>query len=110
VLPSPSAPAAANRDPGTARVDRANDDLENRRYAQALAEARAVLQREPGNAEARTIAEEAEAGLVIEDAVVKAREALKKGNKEEALVAVKRGLAVNGNEARLMALWREATQ
>ncbi len=107
---SPPAATTASRDPSTARVDKANDDLENRRYAQALAEARAVLQREPGNAEARTIAEEAEAGLVIEDAVARARDALKTGNKEEALAAVKRGLAVNGNEARLMALWREATQ
>ena len=108
--PAPSPATTTPRDPSTARVDKANDDLENRRYAQALAEARAVLQREPGNAEARTIAEEAEAGLVIEDAVQRAREALKKGNKEEALEALKKGLAVNGNEARLIALWREATQ
>ena len=107
---APAASTPAPRDPTTARVDKANDDLENRRYAQALAEARAVLQREPSNAEARTIAEEAEAALVVEDAVARAREALKKGNKEEALEALKRGLAVNGNEARLMALWREATQ
>jgi serine/threonine-protein kinase len=113
--PAPSAttpPAALPQEPqtGNARVDKANDDLENRRYGQALAEARAVLTREPGNVEARTIAEEAEAGLVIEEAVQKARDALKKGNKEAAIEALKRGLAVNGNEARLIALWREATQ
>jgi serine/threonine protein kinase len=106
----PAATLGQEPQPANARVDKANDDLENRRYAQALAEARAVLKREPGNAEARTIAEEAEAGLVIEEAVQRAREALKKGNKEEAMEALKRGLAVNGNEARLIALWREATQ
>jgi hypothetical protein len=113
VAPLATTPTATlPREPqaASARVDKANDDLENRRYAQALAEARGVLKQEPGNVEARTIAEEAEAGLVIEEAVQKAREALKKGNKEAAIEALKKGLAVNGNEARLIALWREATQ
>ncbi|MFI5183585.1 MAG: protein kinase [Vicinamibacteria bacterium] len=111
-MPPPATTPAATREPpsASASVDKANNDLENRRYAQALAEARAVLGREPTNAEARTIAEEAEAGLVIEEALVRAKEALKKGNKEEAKEALKKGLAVNGNEARLLALWREATQ
>jgi serine/threonine-protein kinase len=96
--------------PSSARVDRANDLLEGRKYAQALAEARAVLKREPRNAEAQTIAEEAEAALIVEEALKKAREALKKGDKDAAVEELKKGLAVNGSDARLLALWREATQ
>jgi serine/threonine-protein kinase len=96
--------------PSSARVDRANDLLEGRRYAQALAEARAVLKREPRNAEAQTIAEEAEAALIVEESLKKAKEALKKGDKDAAVEELKKGLAVNGSDARLLALWREATQ
>jgi len=69
-----------------------------------------VMRREPGNDEARTIAEEAEAALVIEDALKKARDALRKGDKDAAIEHLKQGLAVNSNERRLLELWREATQ
>jgi len=96
--------------PAGARVDRANEHLENRRYAQAFAEAKAVLKREPRNSEAQTIAEEAEAALIVESALKKAQDALKKGDKDAAVEELKKGLAVNGSEARLLALWREATQ
>jgi serine/threonine-protein kinase len=95
---------------GAARVERADALLAARRYAQALAEARAVLEREPGQPEAKTIAEEAEAALLVEEAIAKATEALAAGDKEAAMRELRRGLAVNSNEARLMALWREATQ
>jgi serine/threonine protein kinase len=93
-----------------ARLDRANDLMERGRYAQALAEARAVLQREPTNAEASALAGDAEAAILIEEAVKKARAALKAGDKEAALVEIKKGLAANPSEGRLLALFREARQ
>ena len=91
-------------------MDRANSLLENRLYAQALAEAHGVLLGNPGNTEAQTIAQEAEAALVIEETLVKAREALRRGDKAEAQEILRRGLAINANEARLLAVWREATE
>jgi Protein kinase domain len=100
--PMPLAPAGS--------VDRANAALEGRHYPQALAEARAVLRRDPGNSEAQAIAEEAEAALTIEDCLAKARKALQDGDKTTAQEILRRGLSINSNEARLMALWREATQ
>jgi hypothetical protein len=42
--------------------------------------------------------------------VKKARAALADGDRESALDLAKRGLAVNPSEARLLALFREATQ
>ena len=80
------------------------------RYAAALAEARAVLARDPRNDDAQQIAEEAEASLLIETVLKNARQALARGDREAAQVELRRGLAVNNNEARLLALWREATQ
>jgi eukaryotic-like serine/threonine-protein kinase len=113
--PRATPPAAAPPAPPTTvevagSLDRANTALENRHYPRALAEARAVLRRDPGNSEARIIAEEAEAALVIEDCLVQARAELKKGDKTAAQDVLRRGLAINANEARLMALWREATE
>jgi tetratricopeptide (TPR) repeat protein len=84
--------------------------MEKGRYAQAMAEARAVLAREPDNAEAKALVGDAEAALVIEECVKKARAALADGDRESALDLAKRGLAVNPSEARLLALFREATQ
>jgi Tfp pilus assembly protein PilF len=91
-------------------VDRANDLLEQGRYAAALAEARAVLRNDPGNAEAKLIAAEAEAATVVEARLRAAREALKRGNREAALAEVRAGLAVSSNDARLLSLFRELTQ
>jgi serine/threonine-protein kinase len=102
--PMPEMPAAS------ARVDRADQLLAAGRFASALAEARAVLKREPTNSEAQQIAEEAEAALVVESCVKQAKAALSRGDKDAAVEELKRGLAVNSNEARLLALWREATQ
>jgi serine/threonine-protein kinase len=96
--------------PASARLDRAESLLEAGRYAAALAEARAILKREPTNSDAQQVAEEAEASLLIETCLKKARLALAKGDKETALEEIKKGLAVNSNEGRLLALWREATQ
>jgi hypothetical protein len=91
-------------------VDRANDLLEQGRYAAALAEARAVLRRDPSNSEAKMIAAEAEAATVVESRIRNARDALKRGDRDTALAEVRAGLAVSSNDARLLALFRELTQ
>jgi hypothetical protein len=96
--------------PQNASIARASDLLEKGRFAAALVEAKAVLRREPGNAEAKEIAEEAEAGIVIETRIRNAREALKRGDKETAIEEIRAGLAVRATDARLIALFREATQ
>jgi serine/threonine-protein kinase len=106
--PSPSSVAAVS--PADARLERANEAFEKGRYAQALAEAKAVLVREPDNAQAKELAQDSEAAILIEDVVKRARAALKAGDRDTALAEIRRGLAVNPNEGRLMALFREATQ
>ena len=109
--PEPSGtPGPAEPLPGNARVDRADQLLQQGRYAAALAEARAILRRDPASAEAKTIAEEAEAALVVEDRIKKAREAIRRGDRDAALEHVKAGLFINANDKRLMDLWRELTQ
>jgi serine/threonine-protein kinase len=117
--PSPSARPSPRKSPpaeleppipADGRVDRANDLLERGRYAAALAEARAALRRDPRNAEAKMIAEEAEAATVVESRLRDARAALKRGDRDAALAEVKAGLAVSPNDARLLALFRELTQ
>jgi eukaryotic-like serine/threonine-protein kinase len=102
---TPAAPS-----PAEARLDRANEHMEKGLYAQALAEAKAVLARDPNNAEAKALAGDAEAAIVIEECVKRARAALKAGDHETALAEAKKGLAVNPSEARLLGLFREATQ
>ena len=69
-----------------------------------------MLARDPHNDDAQQIAEEAEASLLIETVLKNARQALARGDLEGAQVELRRGLAVNNNDARLLALWREATQ
>jgi hypothetical protein len=112
--PSPQTGAGAAPDPGSggdaARLARANDLYERGRYAAALAEARMVLRRNPGNAEARTLVEDAEAAVVVEERIKKAREALRQGDREKALQEAKAGLAVAPSDARLLALFKEATR
>ena len=103
--PTPSAPS-----PADARIDRANEHMEKGRYAQALAEARAVLARDPDNADAKALAGDAEAAIVIEECVKKAGAALKAGDRETALAEARKGLAVNPSDKRLLGLFREATQ
>jgi serine/threonine-protein kinase len=107
-MPTPAATEAPI--PADGRVDRANDLLEQGRFAAALAEARAVLRRDADNAEAKMIAAEAEAATVVETRIRNAREALKRGNRDAALAEVRAGLAVSSNDARLLALFRELTQ
>jgi serine/threonine-protein kinase len=107
---TPTPAASDEPTPQVARVDRAEQLLEAGRYGSALAEAKAVLQRDPTNAQAQQVAEEAEAALLIEACLKNARAALARGDKDAALEELRKGLAVNSNEARLLALWREATQ
>jgi Tfp pilus assembly protein PilF len=92
------------------RLARGNDYMAKGRYTQALAEAKGVLQREPGNVDAKDLAQDAEAAILVEDAIKKARAALKSGDRDKALVEINRGLAENPSEARLLALFKEATQ
>ena len=101
----PHAPAPAH-----ASLDRGNDYMEKGRYAQALAEARAILARDPNDADARALAGDAEAAILIEECVRKARAALKEGDRDRAMEEIRRGLSVNPSEGRLLALHREATQ
>jgi serine/threonine-protein kinase len=105
VSPPPTAtPAAAPS------VDRANTLLEGRRFRAALAQARAVLQDDPGNEEARIIAEDAEAALLVESCISKAEAALGRGDGDAAMEEIQACRAVAPNDARLLALWRRATQ
>jgi len=112
--PPPPTAAAAPPEPrpggDAARLEKAQELYERGRYASALAEARTVLRRNPGNAEARTLVEDAEAAVVVEDRIKKAREALRKGDRERALQEARAGLAVAPSDARLLALFREATR
>ena len=120
VLPSPRAPSGRSLietvegepRPGAdaSRLERANDLFDRGRYAAALAEARAVLRRSPGNAEARSLVEDAEVALVVEGRIKKAREALRRGDRDTALSEARAGLAVAPSDARLLELFKEATR
>ena len=92
------------------RLERANELYEKGRYAAALAEAKAVLRREPGNQEAKSLAEDIEADMVVETRLKEAREALRRGDREAALAQVRAGLAVKSTDGRLLSLFKELTQ
>ncbi|HLA78629.1 MAG TPA: protein kinase [Vicinamibacteria bacterium] len=96
--------------PQNARLERANQLFEKGRYQAALNEARAVLAREPGNAEAKALLEDAEVAIVVETRLRSAQAAVKRGDRDGALVEVRAGLAANPSDARLLALFRELTQ
>jgi serine/threonine-protein kinase len=111
-LPAVAATAETEPRPGAdaARLEKANDLFDRGKYVAALAEARAVLRRSPGNAEARALVEDAEAAVVVEERIKKASEALRKGDRETALREVRAGLAVAPSDARLLALFKETTR
>jgi Flp pilus assembly protein TadD len=69
-----------------------------------------VLHENPTHAEATAIAQDAEAAIVIEQCIDNAKAALEAGDRERALAEVRRGLTVNPNDARLVALFKEATR
>lgn len=101
---------AAEPAPAAARLERANDLYEKGRYAAALAEAKAVLRREPGNREAMSLAEDIEADMVVETRLKNAREAMRRGDRDAALAHVRAGLAVRSTDGRLLTLFKELTQ
>ena len=112
--PVPAAPADAGRvaeaSSATAQLDRASDLYERGRYAAALAEAKAVLRREPGNREAKSLVEDIEADMAVAARLKQAQDAMRRGDREEALAQVRAGLAVKNNDGRLLGLFKELTQ
>jgi serine/threonine-protein kinase len=112
--PAPSPPADPTRgtagSSATAQLDRASDLYERGRYAGALAEAKAVLARDPGNREAKSLVEDIEADMAVAARLKQAQEAMRRGDREEALAQVRAGLAVKNNDGRLLSLFKELTQ
>jgi hypothetical protein len=102
-VPVPPAPGLS----AEARLLRADDFVARGRWAEALAEARAVLEVEPRSTRATTLAQQAEAEIVIEECLRNARAALRDGDRERALEEVRRGFLVRKNDARLLAMHRE---
>jgi tetratricopeptide (TPR) repeat protein len=84
--------------------------MEQGRFAQALAEARAVREQDPANREAVELAQSAEEAMVIEECLVKARAALDAGDRDRALAEVRRGLVIDPSDSRLLALHGEVTR
>jgi hypothetical protein len=122
--PTPAPPPTPETGPGTPtpapaptaalsieeRLLRADEFLASGRFRRAYDEAKAVQQEDPTNEEARVIAQDAEAAIVIEDCIKNARAALDAGDRDRAKAEIQRGFAINPNEGRLRQLWREATQ
>ncbi len=112
--PSPSArPSPQPRPSSTgpvdvqSRLDRAERLFESGHLGAALAEARAVLREDPGNTEAKYLADDIELDLAVEDHLKKARVALARGDREGARRQAEAGLRAKPNESRLKALLRE---
>jgi serine/threonine protein kinase len=113
LTPSPTftpVPATPRPTIATASIARAEAFFAQGHYQRAMDEARAVLELEPHNMEARTLLEDAEAALVVERRLRNAREAAQKGDREAALDEVRAGLAVSPNDERLLQLFRELTK
>ncbi len=116
--PAPAAPAtplpvatpAASGLGAEARLLRADDLVKRGRWAEALAEARAVLEAQPTNPRAAALAQQAEAEVVIDECLRNARAALQEGDRERALDEVRRGFLVRKNDPRLLAMHREVVQ
>jgi tetratricopeptide (TPR) repeat protein len=109
--PAPTAaPAPVSGLDPDARLARAEDLVARARWPEALAEARAVLDVQPRNARAAALAQQAEAEIVIDDCLRKARAALQEGDRDRALEELRRGFLVRGNDPRLLALHREVVQ
>ncbi|MCG6923888.1 MAG: protein kinase [Acidobacteria bacterium] len=92
------------------RLARASELMDRGRFADALAEAHAVLQRDPTNREATVLAQAAEEAVVIEECLANARKALKAGDRDRALAEVRRGLIINPSDSRLLELHGEVTR
>jgi serine/threonine-protein kinase len=92
------------------RLERAEELFAKGRYASALAQAKAVLAREPRNAQAKTLVEDIEVEMVVEGCLDAARRHLDSGDRDAAIAEVRRGLAAKPSDARLLELFREATR
>jgi len=122
LVPAPSSPSAPTPTqatdapvsaPGLSAEEhllRAEDFVERGRWAEALAEARAVLASAPGNARATALAQRAEEEQVIEECLQNARAALKEGDRERAEREVRRGSVIRKNDPRLRAMFKEVMQ
>jgi serine/threonine-protein kinase len=115
--PAPTAPPAPAATPTPApglgveeRLARAEGLVGQGRWPEALAEARAVLEAQPRNARATVLAQQAEAEMVIDECLRRARAALQEGDRERALEELRRGFLVRGNDPRLLAMHREVVQ
>jgi len=111
--PTPAATAAPTPSRQLApdeRAELADSLLGQGQYRRALDEARAVLRARPRHALAQEVAQEAEASIVVEECLARAARALDAGDVDEAIAQLRIGLAARPNDARLMKLWRQATQ
>jgi serine/threonine-protein kinase len=93
-----------------ARLERAEDLFDKGRFGSALAEAKAVLAREPNNTRAKELIEDAEVELVVESRLKEARAAIERGDSDAALESVRAGLAAKSTDSRLIALWKQLTK
>ncbi len=87
---------------------RARDFIARQRWSEALAEARAVLDVAPLNADASALAQRAEQELVVEECVRNVQAALRAKDADRALELLKGGFAVRPNDPRLLELHRQA--
>ncbi|MGE5127743.1 MAG: protein kinase domain-containing protein [Betaproteobacteria bacterium] len=108
--PGAKVPAAAVGLGPEARLLRARELVARQRWAEALAEARAVLDALPTSAEATALAQQAEAELVVEQCLRNARAALRANDRERALEELRRGFLVRQSDPRLLELHREVVQ
>jgi hypothetical protein len=93
-----------------ARLERAEDLFDKGRFGSALAEAKAVVAREPNNTRAKELIEDAEVELVVESRLKEARAAMERGDGDAALESVRAGLAAKSTDSRLLALWKQLTK
>jgi len=105
--PSPAGGAPA---PADTSLDRAEELFAQGRFASALAAAKAVLLRQPGNVQAQQLAEDAEVELMVDRQLKEARAAAAAGDRALALDKLKTALAAKPNDSRLIALQRELTR
>jgi tetratricopeptide (TPR) repeat protein len=102
-------PASTPADPA-AHLARAREAMVRKAWAEALAEARAAAVAAPNDTEARGLAQLAEAELVVDDCLRKARAALDRGDREGALEELRRGSLVRRSDPRLIELHRLVVQ
>ena len=103
----PARPTVARPMDAQSRLDRADQLFQAGRLREALGEVRAVLREDPGNTEAKYLAEDIELDLAVEDHLRKARAALARGDRDSARREAEAGLRVKPNESRLTALLRQ---